>query len=135
MVAAQAQLARRAVHAAAGDAAQLGFLDLDVAGQLRSDHRRHDVIAFVEVLGAAHDLQRLGIAVGIDVVVPHIHAGHPHVIGVGMLLFGDDLRRHDAVELRAQLLDALDARAGEVETVAELLDVGGHLDVVGEPFK
>ena len=63
VVAAQAELALGAVHAARHHAAQLALLDLDPAGELRPDEGDDDVVAGVEVLGAADDLQRLGVAV------------------------------------------------------------------------
>ena len=72
VVAAQTKLARGAVHAEAGDAAKLGLLDLHVAGQLRAHHGGDDMVALVEILGAADDLQRLGVAFFVDVEPAHV---------------------------------------------------------------
>ena len=49
----------RAVHALARDAAQLGLLDSHAVGQRRADERHRHLVAGLEVLRAAHDLQRL----------------------------------------------------------------------------
>ena len=38
----------------------------------------------VEVLRAAHDLQRLGVALGVDVVGAHVNRTDPQMVRVGM---------------------------------------------------
>ena len=135
VVAAQAELARGAVHAEACNAAQLGLLDLHVAGQLRADHCGDDMVALVEVLGAADDLQRLGVAFFVDVEPAHVDRAHPHVIGVGMMLLFEHLGGYHMVERGAKRLNALHARSRKVEFVAERLDVRRDLNVFVQPFQ
>ena len=135
MVAAQTKLARGAVHAEAGDAAKLGLLDLHVAGQLRAHHGGDDMVALVEILGAADDLQRLGVAFFVDVEPAHVDRAHPHMIGVGMMLLFKDLGSYHVVERGAKRLNALHARSRKVEFVAERLDVRRDLNVFVQPFQ
>jgi len=135
VVAADAELARRTVHAHARDAAQLRLLDGEIARQGGADERRDDVVPRVEVLRAAHDLQRLGVAVGVHVVGAHVHLRHPHVVGVGVRLLLEHLGGDDLVERGARLLDALDARAREVEPIAERLQVARHVNVFVKPIQ
>ena len=133
VIAGKPQLASGAVHAHGDHAAQLALLDLDVAGELGADHGGHDVVALVEVLGAAHDLQRLGFALGVDVGLAHVDLGDPHVVGIGMRLLGDHLGRHDVVERLAHGVDGLDLGAGADEFGRELLRVLRKLDHAGQP--
>ena len=62
------------------------FLILKSPGRHRADHGGDDMVALVEVLGTAHDLKRLGIAIGIHVVASDVDLANPHVIGIGMRL-------------------------------------------------
>ena len=130
----EAELALRAVHAAGLDAAELALLDLEVAGQDRADHGGHDLVALVEVLGAADDLERDGIALLVDVVLSHVDEAQPHVVGVGVGLLAHDLRRVHVVEVRADLLDGLDLGAGADVLRDEVLGVLGHVDHGLEPL-
>ena len=123
VVAAKAQLALGAVHAATLDAAQLALLDLDVAGQHRADHGHDDLVTLVEVLGAADDLQRRGVAGLVDVLVAHGDLAEPHVVGVGVRLLGEHLAHHHVVEMLAHVLDRLDLGAGTDELAVEHLHV------------
>ena len=129
----EAEFARGAIHATGHDATKLALLDLDVAGQLRADHRGHDVVALVEVLCAAHDLQGLRVALGVHVVGAHVDHGDPQVIGIGMGLLGKDLGRHDAVEGLAHRLDGLDLGAGADELTGKLGGVLRQLDHALQP--
>ena len=134
VVRAQAQLAGRAVHAAGLDAAQLALLDLEVAGQHRADHGAHDVVALVEVLGAADNLQRHGVAVRVHVLVAHADLAEPHVVGVGVGLLAHDLGRDHVLQVGADLLHRLDLGAGAGELRHELGGVLGHVHHGLEPL-
>ena len=133
MVAAQAKLTHRAVHAVADDAAQLRLLDLDVARKLGADKRRDDMIALVEVLSTAHDLEGFGSAVGAG--LSHVDHAHPHMVGIGVRFLGDDLGRDHVVERGAGFVNTFDTGARKVEPVAESLRVCGHVNVLAEPLK
>ena len=135
MVAAEAELARRAVHAARRHAPQLRFLDPDAAGKLGAHKRHDDVVARVEILRSADDLQRLGRTVGPEVRLAHIHPADPHMVAVGMRVLADDAACHDMVERVAQTLHAFHARARQIDPVAERLHVRGDLDVFGKPLQ
>ncbi len=133
VVAREAELAGRAVHAPRDLAAQLALLDLDAARELGAHERRHDVVSLVEVLGAADDLQRLGLAVLAQVEAAHVDHGDPHVVGIGMGGLGDDLGRHDVVERLPHGVDRLDLGAGADELRRELLGALGHVDQIFKP--
>ena len=134
VVVSQAELAGGAVHAAGLDAAQLALLDLEVTGQDGADHGRDDVVALLEVLRAADDLQRDGVAVGVDVAVADGDLAEPHVVGVGVGLLADDLGGHDVGEVGADLLDGLDLGAGADELGDEVGGVLRHVDHALEPL-
>ena len=127
VIGAQAQLAARAAHAGARHAAQLRLLDLEIAGQHRAHGSHRHLDAGCNVRRAAHDLHRL--------VRAHVHRDHVHVVAVGMRLARLHVPDHHAVERRARLLDALHARARQVEPVAELLHVSRHVHILSQPFK
>ena len=93
------------------------------------------MVALVEVLRAADDLQRLGVAFLIDVELAHVDRAHPHVIGVGMMLLFEHLGGYHVVERGAKRLNALHARSRKVELVAERLDVRRDLNVFVQPFQ
>ena len=134
VVAGQAKLALGAVHAAGYDAAQLALLDVHVARQFRADHGGHDVVALIEVLRAAHNLQGLGVAVGVDVVGAHVDQGDPQVVGIGVCLLGDHLRRDDLVICLAHRVDGLDLGAGADELAGELRGILRQLNHRFQPF-
>ena len=133
VVATQAELARRAVHAHGHDAAKLALLDLDVAGQDSADHGRDDVVAGLEVLRAADDLQRSGIAVGIEVLVAHIDRAHIHVVAIGVRGLGEHLGGHHVVEGLAHGVDRLDLGAGTDIFVRKGLGILRNIDHGLEP--
>ena len=112
VVAAQTELARRAVHAHGHDAAKLALLDLDVAGQNCADHGRDDVVASLEVLRAADNLQRGGVAVGVEVLVTHVNRAHIHMVAIGVRGLGEHLGGHHVVEGLAHGVNRLNLGAG-----------------------
>ena len=133
MVAGKPQLASGAVHAHGDHAAQLALLDLDVARQLCADHGGHNVVALVEVLSAADNLQGLGIAVGVHVAGAHVNLGDPHMVGVRVRLLGKHLGSHNVVKGLAHGLDSLDLGTGANEFGRELGRILRNLDHAGKP--
>ena len=133
VVAAQAELARGAVHAHGHDAAKLALLDLDVAGQDSANHCRDDVVAGLEVLRAADDLQRSGVAVGVEVLVAHVDRAHIHVVAIGMRGLGEHLGSHHVVEGLAHGVDRLDLGAGTDIFVRKGLGILRNIDHGLEP--
>ena len=92
------------------------------------------MVALLEVLRAADDLQRDGVAVGVDVAVADGDLAEPHVVGVGVGLLADDLGGHDVGEVGADLLDGLDLGAGADELGDEVGGVLRHVDHALEPL-
>ena len=133
VVAAQAELARGAVHAHGHDAAKLALLDLDVAGQDSANHGRDDVVAGLEVLRAADDLQRSGVAVGVEVLVTHVDRAHIHVVAIGVRGLGEHLGGHHVVEGLAHGVDRLDLGAGTDIFVRKGLGILRNIDHGLEP--
>ena len=133
MIAGKPQLAGGAVHAARLDAAQLGLLDLEATGQLRTNHGSHNVIALVEILRAAHNLQRNGIVIRIDVGLAHVDAAQPHMIGIRVRLLGDDLCRDHVVERLTHRIDCLDLGARTDELRRQILRILRQLDHLFQP--
>ena len=133
VVAAQAELARGAVHAHGHDAAKLALLDLDVAGKHGADHCRDDVVAGLEVLRAADDLQRSGVAVGVEILVAHVDRAHIHVVAIGVRGLGEHLGGHHMVEGLAHGVDRLDLGAGTDIFVRKGLGILRNIDHGLEP--
>ena len=133
VVAAQAELARGAVHAHGHDAAKLALLDLDVAGKHGANHGRDDVVAGLEVLRAADDLQRSGVAVGVEVLVTHVDRAHIHVVAIGVRGLGEHLGGHHVVEGLAHGVDRLDLGAGTDIFVRKGLGILRNIDHGLEP--
>ena len=133
VVAAQAELARGAVHAHGHDAAKLALLDLDVAGQNCADHCRDDVVAGLEVLRAADNLQRGGVAVGVEVLVTHVDRAHIHMVAIGVRGLGEHLGGHHVVEGLAHGVNRLNLGAGADILVRKGLRIFRNIDHGLEP--
>ena len=133
VVAAQAELACRAVHAHGHDAAKLALLDLDVAGQDSANHGRDDVVAGLEILRAADDLQRGGVAFGVEILVAHVDRAHIHVVAIGVRGLGEHLGGHHVVEGLAHGVDRLDLGAGTDIFVRKGLGILRNIDHGLEP--
>ena len=127
MVIADAELTLGAVHAAAGHTAQLRLLDRKVARQRRAHHGRDDMVASIEVLRAADDLQRLRVSIGINIAGTHVDLGDPQMIGVGMRRLLEHLGGDDVLERIADLVDAFNTRHGNI--------THGHGDTLGNEDK
>ena len=103
----QAEFLRRTHHAVRFDAANLADLDGEgrlarLGGQAVARQDERHLVAGLEVLRAADDL-----ALALAVVDP----ADGELVGVGVLVLGDDLGDDDAVEFAAELLDAFDLDA------------------------
>ena len=133
VVATQAELARRAVHAHGHDAAKLALLDLDVAGQNCADHGRDDVVAGLKVLRSADNLQRSGVAVSVEVLVAHVDRAHIHVVAIGVRGLGEHLGGHHVVEGLAHDVNRLNLGAGADILVRKGLRIFRNIDHGLEP--
>ena len=122
----QREFLRGAEHALGKLAAQLRFLDGEIAGQLRAGQRERDLVAVLVILRAANDLARAGAVVDLADAEP---------VGVRMLDGGKNLRDDDVRAVDAGGGDVLDLRAGEREPVEHLRHGHGEVDVVAEPAK
>ena len=135
MTVADAELTLGAVHATAGHTAQLRLLDREVARQRRAHHGCNDMVASIEVLRAADDLQRLRVSIGINIAGTHVDLGDPQMIGVGMRRLLEHLGSDDILERIADLVDAFNTRARQIEAIAERLEVGRHVNVLVKPLE
>jgi hypothetical protein len=80
------------------------------SGQRRPGQHQRDFVAGLEVLRAAHDLA-FALAV--------IDAADGELVGIRMLVAGDDLRDDHAFEFAAELLDPLDLEAEQGEAAGQ----------------
>ena len=114
------ELARRAEHAAALDAADLADLDAKRLGvvalarrrQLGADARQRHLDAGAHVRRAADDLQRLAAA--------GVHLADAQLVGVRMLGDLEHLGDDDAVERRRRRPQVLDLEPGHGQPLGEL---------------
>ena len=117
----QAQLGAAAQHALGGLAAQLGFLDLQVAGQQGADPGERRLQAFAGVGGAAHHREG-ALAV--------THFTDAQLVGVRVRLAADDLPHHHTGERRCRRLHGVHFQAGHGQLVGQ----GVAIDVRVDPF-
>ena len=134
VIATEAELASRAVHATGLHATKLALLDLEITGENRTNHRDDDLVALLEVLGTADDLQRNGVAVRVDVLGANGDLAKPHVVRIRVRLLRDDLANDDMVEIGANALDRLDLGAGADELAVQDLGIGREVDHGAEPL-
>ena len=88
-------------------AAQLGGLDLKVAGQHGTGQRNHDLITLVEIFSAADDIVHFTCCTS-------AHLAATEAIGIGVLSILKHLSDHDVVELwRAEFFDFFDIESQE----------------------
>ena len=127
MIAAHPQLALRAAHAAAGNAAQLRFLDLEVARQHRAHGGHRHLDARRDVRRAAHDLHGFACA--------HVNRHDVQVVAVRVQLAGEHVPHDHPVERRAGPLHRLHARARQIEPIAERLRVRRHVHIFAQPLQ
>ena len=118
VILAEAELACRAQHAFAHDAADLALGDLEVAGEHRAHFRERHDHSGLDVGGAAHDAL-LAVAV--------VDVGEADLVGVGVRQHVEDARRDHAVDLGARLFDRLDLDAELVQRVGDRGDVGDRV--------
>ena len=112
------QLGAGAQHAHGHLATHLALLDL-ATRQVRAVQRRRHAHALMHVGRAANDLYRLSLA--------HIHHADVQVVRIGVIHAAHHVTHDHLVELRAGLLDALDAGAGHDHAGGVVLRA--HVDV------
>ena len=95
-----------------------------LAGRLCARQDQRHLVAGLEVLRPADDLA-LALAV--------IDAADGELVGVGVLVLGDDLGDDDAFEFAAELLHALDFDAEHRQPLGEFFGRPIELDVLLEP--
>src|SRR5690606_9566147 len=98
-----AQLLGRAQHAKALDVADLGFLDVEVARQLRTNQRARHLEADSGIRRAADDLQHL---------TADIDGGQAQLVRVGVLFGGENLANYHLAERRRSRIQLLQLEAG-----------------------
>ena len=127
VVLSQPQFAARAAHAAAYHAAQLRFLDLEIARQHRAHERHGHLDVRRDIRRPADDLHGF--------LGAHIHRHHVHVVGIRMRLAGEHVSHHNALEGLAGLLHAFHTRARQIEPVAERLQILRHRRILRKPLQ
>ena len=110
------------------------FLILEVTGEHSADHRDDDLVALLEILGAADDLQRSGIAVRVNVPGANGDLAKPHVVRIRVRLLRDDLSNNDMVKIGANALDRLDLGASADELAVQDLGISREVDHGAEPL-
>ena len=123
------QFLQRAEHAVGGHAAQLAFRDFHAAGQQGIVQGHGNQIPHVHVPGAGTDLNRLTLA--------HVDPGHKHVVGVGVLLHGQDLAHLHIFHLATEILCHLHLGAGDGHGLGKGLVVNfaqGQVHKFVQPF-
>ena len=124
-----AQLLERAEHTVGGYAAQLALGDLHVARKQGVVQRDGDDIALMDVPCAGADLDRLALA--------DVYLGDEHMVGIGVLLDGDDAPDLHAVHGLAEIVRDLDLGAGDCHGLAEAMVViffKAEIDELVQPF-
>ena len=124
-----AKLLERAEHAVGGNAAQLALGDLHAAGQQGVVQRDGDDIALMDVPCAGAYLDRLALA--------DVYLGDEHMVGIGVLLDGDDAPDLHAVHGLAEIVRDLDLGAGDRHGLAECMVViffKAEIDELVQPF-
>ena len=106
MFVAHAQLALRAAHATACNAAQLRLLDLEVAGEHRADGGNGNLDSSSDVGSATYDLYGLFCA--------NVYRGYVHMVAIGVIDAGEHMTHNNAVKHIARALHAFNARTGKV---------------------
>ncbi|CAI8840095.1 hypothetical protein EMIT043CA1_230055 [Pseudomonas brassicacearum] len=106
------QLGLGAQHAVGLDAAQLGFLDLEVARQFGTDHGERDLQARAHVGRATDDLE--GFRAIADLA-------NPQFVSVWVLLGAQHLAHYHTAEITGGRRDAIDLKAGHRQASNQLV--------------
>ena len=106
MFVAHAQLALRAAHATACNAAQLRLLDLEVAGEHRADGGNGNLDPSSDVGSATYDLYGLFCA--------NVYRGYVHMVAIGVIDAGEHMTHNNAIKHIARALHAFNARTSKV---------------------
>ena len=120
------ELARRAQHAAALDAADFSDLEIEPgARNVGAGRREHALHGGARVGRAAHDLHRRA--------GPGIDQTDTQTVGVGMLLRRDHAGDRESRELLRLVLDALDLEPDHGETVDDRVERSIGVEMLFEP--
>src|SRR6185436_19541038 len=123
------ELALRADHALALEAADLRLLELEPAGELDARERHGYVLPARDVARAAHDLDELPLAARADVDL-----AERQLVGVRVAAVLDHVADDDVREPGREGLDALDLGRVDRQVVRDLLRrEAGEIDVTSEP--
>src|SRR5690606_21922606 len=125
----EGEFAGGAQHAGGGLAADLGFLDGEVAGQRGGGQRDGHAVAGVAVVRAADDGAHAAVGLA------DVHGADGKFVGVGVLVAGEDVADHGEIERgRAGLDDLLDLEAEEGDGARDVVvGRGAEINVGLEP--
>ena len=126
---ADSQLVLGTDHSEGLHAADLGFLDLEIAREHGSDAGEEHFLACRHVRGAADDRQRFTGSV--------IHGGDVQVIGIGMRFASEHLGHHHAGQAaghRLRLFYAIHLDTDRGHCIRNLLRSHVHLKIILEPI-
>ena len=122
----QAQLREAAHHAVGDDTAQFTLFNLLTAGEGGLVQGNGDHVVGVNVPGAGDDLNRLFLT--------NVNLAHPHMVGVGVALHGQDLAHHHVGDLLPQVVGQLYLGAGEGHSLGKVFIIGVDGDKLAQPF-
>jgi len=108
------QLGLRAQHAVGLDATQLGFLDLEIARQLGTDHCERNLQARTHVWRTAHDLESFRAIADL---------ANAQLVGVRVLLGTQYLAHHHTTECTGGRRNAIDLKTGHRQTSNQLVAI------------
>ncbi len=125
VILAEAQLARRAQHAGAFDAADDALLEIDAGtGDMRAGGREHALHAGVRVGRTAHDL---------DLVRAGVDDADAQPVGIGMLVGRNHMADDEGRETLRAVLDAFDLEAERGQALHDVVERAIGIEMVLEP--
>ena len=119
------ELPGRAKHSRGFDAAHLGHLDQETAGQFGARQRTRHLDADCGVRRATDDLQRFPR--------PDVDAADVEAVGARMLVDAEHLRDDDLVEARRDRLFGFHFEAGHGQQMRELMPRARRIDEAAKP--
>ena len=121
-----AEFTSRAQHAETFDAAHLGLLDLEVAGQHGADRGAGHLDTGFNVRSAANNLQKLGSA--------HIHLANMQVIGIFMINAVDNFGNHHAFKSGRNRRAIFNFKTGHSHGFGQFVARQVGIDDTAQPF-
>ena len=85
-----------------------------------------DQVAHMDVPGPGDDLD--------GGLLAHTDLAHPHMVGIGVALHGQDLTHHHVGDLSAQVVGQLHLGAGQSHGLGKLFIIGVNGDKLAEPL-